>query len=184
MFDRAGKWAGEEVAPGELREAGLLIGLGQVGASSTAAEDAEDVMARAHAGGIGGVRHAMDRVVRIPGGRARFAAMPGVRRYATSSAWFLAERDADLRAFNERFGRSLLTEAETRRTLGRLKANVPPGYRDYAPIDFGGGLTIGQVASTDSGTGRWDFSTARSWARSWQASACWISGRTTDRCRS
>ena len=83
--------------------------------------------------------------------------MPGVRRYATSSAWFLAERDADLRAFNERFGRSLLTEADARRTLGRLKADVPPGYRDYAPIDFGGGLTIGQVASTDSGTGRWDF---------------------------
>ena len=157
VFDRAGKWAGEQVAPAAAREAGLLIGLGQVGASSTAAEDAEDVMARAHAAGIGGVRHALDRVVRIPGSRARFAAMPGVRRYATSSAWFLAERDADLRAFNERFGRSLLTEADTRRTLGRLKANVPPGYRDYAPIDFGGGLTIGQVASTDSGTGRWDF---------------------------
>jgi SAM-dependent methyltransferase len=103
------------------------------------------------------VRYALDRVVRIPGSGARFTAMPGVRRYATSSAWFLAERDADRRAFNERFGRSLLTEADTRRTLGRLKADVPPGYRDYAPIDFGGGLTIGQVASTDSGTGRWDF---------------------------
>ena len=32
VFDRAGKWAGEEVAPAAAREAGLLIGLGQVGA--------------------------------------------------------------------------------------------------------------------------------------------------------
>ena len=85
-------------------------------------------MNRAHAGGIAGVRRAMDRVVRIPGGRAVFAAMPGVRRYARTSAWFLAERDTDLRAFNGRFGRSLLTETDTRRTLGRLKANVPPGF--------------------------------------------------------
>ena len=113
VFDRAGSMAGETATPVELREAGLLIGLGQVGASSTAADDAEDVMNRAHAGGIAGVRRAMDRVVRIPGGRAVFAAMPGVRRYARTSAWFLAERDADLRAFNGRFGRSLLTETDS-----------------------------------------------------------------------
>jgi len=157
VFDRAGSLRAETASPAELREEGLLIGLGQVGASSTSAEDIEDVMNRAHAAGIVGVRHAFDRTVRIPGSRPRFAAMPGARRYDRSSPWFLAGRDEDRRAFNNRFGRSLLTEAETRRTLRHLKANVPQGYRDYAPIDFGGGLSIGQIASTDSGTGRWDF---------------------------
>ena len=156
-FDRAGRLTADTVSPAQLRDEGLLIGLGQVGGSSTSAEDVEDVMNRAHAAGIVGVRHAFDRAVRIPGSRPRFAAMPGARRYDRNSPWFLAGRDEDRRAFNSRFGRSLLTEAETRRTLRRLKANVPHGYRDYAPIDFGGGLSIGRIASTDSGTGRWDF---------------------------
>lgn len=156
-FDRAGRWTAETVSPAQLRDEGLLIGLGQVGASSISAEDVEDVMNRAHAVGIVGVRHAFDRAVRIPGSRPGFAAMPGARRFERHSPWFLAGRDQDRRAFNSRFGRSLLTEAETRRTLRRLKANVPHGYRDYAPIDFGGGLSIGHIASTDSGTGRWDF---------------------------
>jgi len=156
-FDRAGRLTADTVSPAQLRDEGLLIGLGQVGGSSTSAEDVEDVMNRAHAAGIVGVRHAFDRAVRIPGSRPRFAAMPGARRYDRNSPWFLAGRDEDRRAFNSRFGRSLLTEAEARRMLRRLKANVPHGYRDYAPIDFGGGLSIGRIASTDSGTGRWDF---------------------------
>jgi len=70
---------------------------------------------------------------------------------------FVATRDSDRREFNRRFNASLLTEATARRSLHELKASVPQGYRDYAPIDFGGGLTVGQIASTDSGTGRWEF---------------------------
>jgi SAM-dependent methyltransferase len=70
---------------------------------------------------------------------------------------FNAARDQDRRAFNRHFGASLLTEASARQALDELQAQVPAGYRDYAPIDFGCGLTIGQIASTDSGTGRWDF---------------------------
>jgi SAM-dependent methyltransferase len=107
------------------------------------ASDVEAAMDRAHAAGLTGVRKGFDRPLTV------------LRRHADRGAVFAAERDADRRAFNARFDTAILTEETARRGLRDLRARVT-AYHDYAPIDFGGGLTIGQVASSDSGTGRWD----------------------------
>lgn len=127
------------------------------GADAVTAGEIERLMDQGHAAGITGLRTGFDDVVRVDGGGVRFRVLPGARSHRRRGAHYLAERDADRRAFNTRFGTSLLTEAEARRQLQAHKARVPQGYRDYAPIDFGGGLAIGRIASTDSGTGRWDF---------------------------
>jgi SAM-dependent methyltransferase len=113
-------------------------------------------MERAHAAGVTGVRFAFDNAVQIDS-ECKFLAMPAARRHARLGTAFYAARDDDRRAFNARFGAALMTESDARRLLRALKAKVPEGYRDYAPIDFGGGLTVGRIVSTDSGTGRWDF---------------------------
>jgi SAM-dependent methyltransferase len=108
--------------------------------------DPPDVlMDRLHRAGITGVRHLFD-------GRSA-----PLRRHTTRGVTFDAERNADRCAFNERFGASLMTEAAARALLRRAASRVTNGYRDYAPIDFGGGLTLGRFARTDSGTGRWHF---------------------------
>jgi SAM-dependent methyltransferase len=110
------------------------------GHSSASVEAAMD---RAHAAGLTGTRYGFD------------GHLTALRRHPDRGALFAAERDADRRAFNARFDASILTEESARRLLRELRARVTT-YHDYAPIDFGGGLTIGQVASSDSGTGRWD----------------------------
>jgi hypothetical protein len=103
----------------------------------------EAVMDRAHAAGLTGLRHGLD------------APLTSLRWHRDRGAAFAADRDADRCAFNARFGRSILTEASARRLMRDLRARVTT-YHDYAPIDFGGGLTVGQIASSDSGTGRWE----------------------------
>ena len=138
----------------ELAAAGVT-GAGVQAAGS--AEEVERLLDRAHAAGIAGVSQAFDSLVRDRAGELRFGSLLRARRYPRRGAAFHSARDEDRQAFNARFGAAILTEAAARRALRAAKAAVPPGYRDYAPIDFGGGLTIGQVASTDSGTGRWDF---------------------------
>jgi SAM-dependent methyltransferase len=120
---------------------------------------AEAVLDATHRSGITGVRYKLldlDRAV--SNGRA-FELTPDsrLRFHAGRGVFFAADRDADRVAFNSHFGAALLTEATVRQTLRDLQARVPPGYRDYAPIDFGGGVRVGQVAQTDSGTGRWEF---------------------------
>jgi SAM-dependent methyltransferase len=131
------------------------------GSSPVDSQAVEALMDRAHAAGVTGVRYALDSVVSVNGAGARFTAMPNARAHRRRGAFYMADRDADRRQFNDRFSSSVLTEADARRELRALKAAVPVGYRDYAPIDFGGGLRIGQIASTDSGTGRWDFFNGR-----------------------
>jgi SAM-dependent methyltransferase len=79
------------------------------------------------------------------------------RLHRSRGAWYLAARDVDRRRFNHHFGTTLLTEEDARHQLDDLRDQVRNGYRDYAPIDFGGGLSFGSIASTDSGTGRWEF---------------------------
>ena len=103
----------------------------------------EAVMDRAHAAGLTGLRHGLD------------APLTSLRWHRDRGAAFAADRDADRCAFNARFGRSILTEASARHLMRDLRARVTT-YHDYAPIDFGGGLTVGQIASSDSGTGRWE----------------------------
>lgn len=117
----------------------------------------EALMDRLHASGMTGLRRRFDDLVMGADGTARLRRLNGLRAHARRGVLFAAERDADRVAFNARFAASILTEETGRRLLRECKASVPAGYRDYAPIDFGGGLTIGQIASTDSGTGRWDF---------------------------
>jgi 2-polyprenyl-3-methyl-5-hydroxy-6-metoxy-1,4-benzoquinol methylase len=140
-----------------LRAMGLLIDRGEAGARQVPVTAAEALMDRAHAGGITGVRHGFDSMRGVNDTDAGFTSMPDVRQHRRRCSHFRAARDADRRAFNERFGTSLLTEADARQQLVALKERVPGGYREYAPIDFGGGLHIGPIGSTDSGTGRWDF---------------------------
>jgi SAM-dependent methyltransferase len=119
--------------------------------------DVEALMDRAHAARFTGVRYAFDDIVMSVDGMARFRRITRLRHHARRGLVFAADRDADRVAFNVRYGESILTEAGARRLISESKAKVPPGYRDYAPIDFGGGLTIGRFAATDSGTGRWEF---------------------------
>jgi 2-polyprenyl-3-methyl-5-hydroxy-6-metoxy-1,4-benzoquinol methylase len=141
----------------ELRGAQLVAEPGESNrCDAVTVDDMEALMDRAHAAGITGVRFAFDRAVRTDTA-CKFSGMPHARAHPRRGAAFHAARDDDRRAFNERFGTTLLTEAIARERLRALKARVPHGYRDYAPIDFGGGLTVGQIVSTDSGTGRWDF---------------------------
>ena len=120
----------------------LLRRIGLVETDGVAAMDAPAaavIMDRAHAAGVTGVAHGRFRLHRWRG------------------ACYLAERDSDRRTFNRHFAASLLTEQAARRQLDVLRGEVRNGYRDYAPIDFGGGLSFGRIASTDSGTGRWEF---------------------------
>lgn len=105
----------------------------------------EAVMDRLHRSGITGFRH------RLQGSRRP------LRRHARHGVAFAAERNADRIAFNAHFQASLLTEASARALLREAAAGVTNGYKDYAPIDFGGGITLGRIATTDSGTGRWQF---------------------------
>ena len=116
----------------------------------------ESLMDRAHRAGITGVRSGFNHLVRMPDGTARFRRLPAARQHRARGVLFAADRDRDRAAFNDRFNADLLTEARARTLLRECKANVPAGYRDYAPIDFTGGITVGRFLSTDSGTGRWD----------------------------
>jgi SAM-dependent methyltransferase len=70
---------------------------------------------------------------------------------------FQVERDRDRAAFNQRYRLSLLTEGTAREALREAREQLPAGwFQEYAPIDFGGGVSVGRFATTDSGTGRWD----------------------------
>jgi hypothetical protein len=120
-------------------------------------DEIERLMNRAHAAGITGVAYSFQSFVRTADGALAFGDLTKVRKHQPDSVYFVASRDGDRKAFNRSFGMSVLTEATARQSLRQLKEQVPEGYRDYAPIDFGCGLTVGQIASTDSGTGRWDF---------------------------
>ena len=70
------------------------------------------------------------------------------------SVTFQFQRDREREQFNKLYARSLMTETSARADLAD-KAKKIPGW--YAPIDFGGGLSVGQFWTTDSGTGRWEY---------------------------
>jgi SAM-dependent methyltransferase len=158
VFEGVGRLVTSTPTRTQLLELGLVASSPQAGSpAGRALEEVEALMDRAHAAGVTGLDGAFDRLVRTADGTLRFAGLPAARRHGGRGPFYLSARDRDRRAFNRTFGGTLLTEEEARRALRLLKANVPPGYRDYAPIDFGGGLGIGRIASTDSGTGRWEF---------------------------
>lgn len=157
VFAAAGELAGERIEPAELAGLGLAGDGPAVPVREVRAADVEKLMDRAHAAGITGVADSFARMTRADNGSIRFGDLRRARKHRPGTVAFAAARDADRCAFNRRFNASLLTEASARQALEELRARVPPGYRNYAPIDFGAGLTVGQVASTDSGTGRWEF---------------------------
>jgi SAM-dependent methyltransferase len=116
------------------------------------------LLTTAHRIGLTGLRHSLDELRVTPGGRLVFRGLHGVRHGRANGIRFQLERDLDRHAVNRRFGLSLLTEAGVRQALRSQRAQLPEGwFRDYAPIDFGGGVSVGRFPSTDSGTGRWDF---------------------------
>lgn len=157
VFAAAGELAGERVELRELEELGLTGSGAAVPPRDVQAADVERLMDRAHGAGITGVAGSFSNITRADDGSFRFGDLSRARKHRPGTIAFAVARDADRRAFNRRFNASLLTEASARQALEELRARVPEGYRDYAPIDFGAGLTVGQVASTDSGTGRWEF---------------------------
>lgn len=73
---------------------------------------------------------------------------------STSGLIFAYRRDQDRVKFNKIYGRDLMTEQSAREALVK-HVHDEPGW--YAPVEFGGGLTIGGFWSTDSGIGRWKF---------------------------
>jgi SAM-dependent methyltransferase len=158
LFDAAARRLGSAATRAQLRAADVLLDGQPTDSTRTVTpQEMSELMDRAHAAGITHLRAAFSHAVRGADGRVRFTEVPGARFHTRRGALFLSARDEDRRGFNQQFGATLLTEAGARSRLRSLKANVPQGYRDYAPIDFGGGLAIGQFASTDSGTGRWEF---------------------------
>ena len=158
VFAAAGELAAEKPERIELEKLRLVAPDGAaVPATDAGPEEVERLMNRAHAAGITGVAASFASFVRTADGALAFGDLTRARKHQPGGVHFVAWRDRDRQAFNKTFGMAVLTEATARQSLHHLKAQVPEGYRDYAPIDFGNGLTIGQIASTDSGTGRWDF---------------------------
>jgi len=161
VFAAAAELKAERPDARELSRVGLVALAGSTPAVNVDPREIERLMDRAHAGGITGVSRSFKSLVRIPDGSLRFGDLSAARKHRVGTVPFVAARDEDRRAFNREFGAALLTEASARQALRKLKANVPAGYRNYAPIDFGCGLTVGEVAATDSGTGRWEFFNGR-----------------------
>jgi SAM-dependent methyltransferase len=158
VFAAAGELVAARPAPDELLDLALTADPDSgIRADDATPEEIEQLMDRAHSAGITGVSRSFGTFVRTGHGALRFGSLADARKHRLGSTPYIAGRDADRATFNQAFGASLITEETARRSLETLKAQVPEGYRDYAPIDFGCGLTVGQIASTDSGTGRWDF---------------------------
>ncbi len=158
VFAAASELSASKLDAHTLRQLALLAPEGTgTPAADARPEEIERLMDRAHAAGITGVSRTFTSLIRTADGHLFFGDLSPARRHPHGSVPFVASRDEDRRVFNRTFGASVLTEATARQALQELKAKVPAGYRDYAPIDFGCGLTVGQIASTDSGTGRWDF---------------------------
>lgn len=158
VFAAAAELVADRPTDEDLRAIGLIAPAGPAErVPDPAAQDVERLMDRAHAAGITGVGRSFRAVVRGTDGQLHFADRSGFRKHRPGSVRFVAARDEDRRLFNRIFGAMLLTESGARQALRQHKERVPEGYREYAPIDFGGGLTVGQIASTDSGTGRWEF---------------------------
>jgi SAM-dependent methyltransferase len=111
-----------------------------------------------HRRGLTGLRHVAEHLVSTTGGFYRFAGHKDVRWRRPGSLAWRRERDRDREFFNARLGLQMLTETTARRALDAQRRKLPEGwFRDYAPIDFGGGVSVGSFVTTDSGTGRWDF---------------------------
>jgi 2-polyprenyl-3-methyl-5-hydroxy-6-metoxy-1,4-benzoquinol methylase len=157
VFAAVSEWSSETVSRETLESARLLAPAGGQPAGGVGIKEVETLMDAAHRLGITGLDRGFKTLIRAADGSLRFEDLSGARRYPAGTVRFLASRDRDRIAFNSRFGTDLMTEQKARQAIAAHQAAVSKVHRHYAPIDFGGGLTLGQIASTDSGTGRWDF---------------------------
>ena len=160
VFAAVAEWSGEPVPEQTLAGAGLLAPATGQSTGSVGIKEVTSLMDAAHRLGITGLDRAFKSLVRTGDGSLRFADLSGARRYPPGSLRFLASRDRDRVRFNARYGTGLMTEDRARQAIAERHAAVPEGCRNYAPIDFGGGLSVGRIAATDSSTGCWDFVTA------------------------
>jgi hypothetical protein len=126
------------------------------------ASTVESLLDGYHRRGLTGLRGVADHLVSTTSGFYRFANHKDVRWRRPGSLGWRRERDRDREFFNQRLGLQMLTETGARQALEAQRRKLPEGwFRDYAPIDFGGGVSVGSFVATDSGTGRWDFFNGR-----------------------
>jgi 2-polyprenyl-3-methyl-5-hydroxy-6-metoxy-1,4-benzoquinol methylase len=159
VFAAAGELAAERPDHGDLVALGLIADQASTAAADPAPAAIERLMDRAHAAGIAGVAASFRRMVTIGGGELRFGDLSGARKYKPGSVHFNAARDADRRAFNRNFGAALMTEQTARQALRQANAAVETDRGSYAPMDFGCGLTVGDITSSNEGAGAWAFAT-------------------------
>jgi SAM-dependent methyltransferase len=129
--------------------------------SAAQTDGLEAELDRLHAVGVTGADIRPDNIQSAsPGDRVQLRHFQGVTLHASRSTAFFMARDRDRVTFNRLYNRDILTEHSARRALGMAisRANAEAPASDwYGAIDFGHGLTVGQVWSTDTGTGRWDY---------------------------
>jgi SAM-dependent methyltransferase len=122
------------------------------------APNVESLLNGYHRLGLTGLRRVAEHLVSSTSGFYRFAGHKEVRWRRPGGLAWRRERDRDREFFNRRLGLQMLTETSARQALDGQRRKLPEGwFRDYAPIDFGGGVSVGSFVATDSGTGRWDF---------------------------
>lgn len=108
-----------------------------------------------HREGVAGLSLTFGNVMVDQEGQPWLIDFEGAEAYRSlQNPLFLWQRDQDRQKYNRIYGRSLLTEVTARQALQRQKQKLN-GW--YAPIDFGGGVTIGGFWTIDSGTGRWTY---------------------------
>lgn len=140
VFAAAGEFAASKTDLTELERLRLVTPGGER-AVNVSPEDVERLMNRAHAAGITGVCYSFGSFVRSADGTVAFGDLSKARKHHPGSVHFLASRDADRRAFNRIFGRSVMTEASVRETRW-------PGP--------GSSMAARQAARPDSVSGSWD----------------------------
>lgn len=108
-----------------------------------------------HREGVAGLSLTFGNVMVDADGHPWLIDLEGAEAYpSTIHPFFRWLRDQDREKFNRIYAQNALTERKARRKLSELVF----GERGwYAPIDFGGGLTVNGFWTVDSGTGRWEF---------------------------
>jgi hypothetical protein len=123
--------------------------------------DLEQQLDQVHSEGITGFGFTIGNVIVDQHEKPWFFDFEGARIFESCRGLIFAyRRDQDRRRFNRHYGERLLTEQSARRALSSeagktLSKTKTQGW--YGPIDFGNGLTVGGIGSTDTGQGRWEY---------------------------
>jgi 2-polyprenyl-3-methyl-5-hydroxy-6-metoxy-1,4-benzoquinol methylase len=116
-------------------------------------QEMECQLERIHACGVTGMSLTFGNIIiDSQRGAPWFVDWEGARVHRTKSDLaFTYQRNLDRIKFNRFYSRNLMTEHSARVALANS------GLDWYAPVDFGGGVTVDGFWSTSSGTGRWEF---------------------------